>query len=372
MIIGVIKEIKDDENRVALLPAGAEQLLMHGHAVLIEAGAGAASGFADEEYQSAGAEIVASAAEVYRRSSMIMKVKEPLPQEYHYLREGQIVFAFFHFAASAELTRAVVQSKCVAIAYETIETDDGQLPLLSPMSEVAGRMAIQQAAKYLEREHGGRGVLLGGVPGVEPATVVVVGGGVAGANAAKMAAGLGSQVYVLDISLERLRYLSDVMPPNVVTMMSNPHNIRKLIKTADVVISAVLVHGGKAPMLITREMIRTMKEGAVIVDIAVDQGGSLETSHPTTHENPIYTVDGVIHYCVSNMPGAMPMTSTIALTNATMPYGLEIADKGYHQAILENRDIQRGANIVLGKITYRNVADALGMPYTPVEEVLAV
>jgi alanine dehydrogenase len=301
---------------------------------------------------------------------MIVKVKEPLAQEYPFLREGKIVFAFFHFAASEDLTRAVIDSRCVAVAYETIETEEGFLPLLSPMSEVAGRMSVQQGAKYLEREHGGRGVLLGGVPGVQPATVIVLGGGVAGSNAARVAAGMGAQVYILDVSLERLRYLSDVMPSNVATVMSNPQTIRELIKRADVIISSVLVHGGKAPTLITREMLKTMQQGAVVVDIAVDQGGSLETSKPTTHESPIYEVEGIIHYCVTNMPGAMPMTSTLALTNATLPYVVEIADKGYKRAIVENEEIRRGANIVSGAITYKNVADAFGMPWSSVDEVL--
>jgi len=370
MNIGVVKEIKEDEYRVALVPAGVEQLTSQSHQVLIEAGAGSASGFSDESYRESGAVIVDSAADVYQGADMIVKVKEPLPQEYVLLREGQIVFTYFHFAASEQLTRAIMRSRCVALAYETIEKTGGLLPLLSPMSEVAGRMAVQQAAKYLEREHGGRGVLLGGVPGVEPAVVMVIGGGVVGTHAAKFAAGLGAQVYIMDINLERLRYLSDIMPANVITLMSSPYAIRGLIKDADVVISAVLVHGGRAPTVITADMVRTMKRGAVVVDVAVDQGGSLETSHPTTHEDPIYSVDGVIHYCVSNMPGAVPMTSTVALTNATLPYVVQIADKGYRQAILENNEIRKGANIILGRITYKNVAEAFGLPYTPVEEIL--
>ena len=370
MIVGVVKEIMIDENRVALQPVGAEVLVHHGHHVLVETGAGLASGFGDDQYQVTGATVVLTSAEVYERAHMVMKVKAPLPEEYGYLREGQIVFAYFHFAASEKLTRALVGSKCVAIAYETVETENGDLPLLTPMSEVAGRMAVQQAAKYLEREHGGRGVLLGGVPGVEPATVVIIGGGVVGANAAKMAAGLGAKVYVLDVNLERLRYLSDVMPPNVITLMSNAHNLRESLKIADVVIGGVLVHGGKSPKLITRDMLMLMKKGAVVVDVAIDQGGSFESSRPTTHENPIYKVDDVIHYCVTNMPGAMPMTSTVALTNVTLPYVLEIADKGFKAAMLENPAIRRGANIVLGRITYKNVADAFHMRWTPVEEVL--
>jgi len=371
MIIGVLKEITADENRVSLLPVGAEALVDHGHQVLVETKAGLASSFPDRLYASAGAEIVPTAEEVYRRSDMIMKVKEPLPVEYDFLGKSQIVFTYFHFAASEELVRAVIRSKCVAIAYETIETEDGRLPLLTPMSEVAGRMAVQQGAKYLECEHGGRGILLGGVPGVEPATVVVLGGGVVGTNAAKMAAGLGARVYVLDTDLERLRYLSDVMSPNTIMLMSNTHNIRALLEVADVVVSAVLIPGGRAPKLITRSMLSLMKRGAVIVDVAIDQGGSLETSHPTTHEDPIYEVDGVIHYCVTNMPGAVPVTSTIALTNATLPYVIEIADKGYKRAILENHAVRKGANIVLGKVTYKNVADAFDMVYTPADEALS-
>jgi alanine dehydrogenase len=371
MVIGVLKEIKANENRVSLLPVGAELLKEHGHEVLVEKNAGLGSGFPDELYEEVGAKIVDSAAEIYRQADMIMKVKEPLPQEYDLIREEQIVFTYFHFAASEELTRAIIRSRCVAIAYETIETADGKLPLLTPMSEVAGRMAVQEGAKYLERTHGGRGILLGGVPGVEPATVLVIGGGTVGTNAAKMAAGLGARVYILDIDLDRLRYLSDVMPPNVIPMMSNAHNIRELLKRADLVICGVLIPGGKAPKLITRESLKLMKKGAVIVDVAIDQGGSTETSHPTTHHDPIYEVDGVIHYCVANMPGAVPETSTIALTNATLPYAVEIADKGYKKAIQENPEIKKGANIVLGKVTYKAVADAFGLEYTPIEEVLA-
>jgi alanine dehydrogenase len=301
---------------------------------------------------------------------MIMKVKEPRPSEYDLLRESQILFTYFHFAASEKLTRAVIQSRAIAIAYETIETAEGQLPLLTPMSEVAGRMAVQQAAKYLEKEHGGRGILLGGVPGVEPSTVMVLGGGVVGANAARMAAGLGAHVYILDVNLERLRYLADVMPDNVVTLMSNSHTIRAMLQRADVVISGVLVHGAKAPKLVTREMLQLMKKGAVMVDVAIDQGGSFETSRPTTHENPIFEVDGIVHYCVSNMPGAMPVTSTMALTNATLPFALEIANKGYIKAIQDNPAIMKGANIILGKVTYENVAMAFGLDYVSIDKVL--
>jgi len=370
MIIGVLKEIKEEENRVSLIPVGVEELIQHGHQVIIEAKAGIASDFNDDQYVSAGAEIVPKAEDVYSRADMVLKVKETLPSEYAFLREGQIIFSYFHFAASEKLTRAIIQSKAIAIAYETIETPDCRLPLLTPMSEVAGRMSVQQGAKYLEREHGGRGILLGGVPGVEPATVLILGGGIVGKNAAKMAAGLDAIVYILDTSLDRLRYLSDVMPSNVVMMMSNKYNIRSLLKNADVVICSVLIHGAKAPKLITRDMLKIMKKGSVIVDVAIDQGGSTETSRPTTHHNPIYEVEGVIHYCVSNMPGAMPVTSTIALTNATLPYIIEIANKGLKQAILDNTAIRNGVNIMHSKITYKNVAEAFQMPYTSMEDVI--
>lgn len=371
MIVGVLKETKQYENRVSLLPAGVETLVQRGHKVLVERSAGVASGFADESYGAAGAEICDSAAEISRRAEMIVKVKEPMPQEYAYLREGMIVFTYFHFAASEELTRAVIATRCVAVAYETIRTGDGALPLLVPMSEVAGRMAVQEGAKYLERTYGGRGILLGGVPGVEPATVVILGGGVVGINAAKAAAGLGARVYILDIHLERLRYLDDVMPANVITLMSDVHTIRRVIREADLVISAVLIPGGRAPKLITRAMLGTMKKGAVIVDVAIDQGGSTETSRPTTHEQPVYTVDGIIHYCVANMPGAVPATSTLALTNATLPYVVELADKGYRRAFRENAALAEGANIVLGHVTHRKVAEAFGLEYTPLEQVTA-
>ncbi|HDI51211.1 MAG TPA: alanine dehydrogenase [Bacteroidetes bacterium] len=370
MVVGVLKEIKADENRVALLPAGAAQLRLHGHQVLVEKNAGGGSGFADEEYVKAGAEIVEQPQEIYQRAEMVMKVKEPLPSEYALISPEQIIFTYFHFAASEELTRAIIKSKCVAIAYETIEESDGTLPLLTPMSEVAGRMSIQQGEKYLEKAQGGRGILLGGVPGVEPATIMILGGGVVGTNAAKMAAGTGAYVYILDVNLDRLRYLDDVMPANVITLMSNSYNIRGLLPRADLVIGAVLIPGAKAPKLITRDMLKLMKPGSVIVDVAIDQGGCIETSKPTTHHNPTYVVDGVIHYCVANMPGAVPMTSTIALTNATFPYALEIADKGYKRAIRENPEIKAGANIVRGKVVYKGVADAFGLEYLPVEEVL--
>jgi alanine dehydrogenase len=372
MIVGVVKEIKTDENRVALTPAGVEAFTDRGHEVLVEAGAGAGSGFTDDEYTESGGQIVQTAAEVWATARMVMKVKEPQAEEVPQIRENQIVFTYFHFAASEDLTRAIVQSNCIAIAYETITDSNGHLPLLTPMSEVAGRMAIQQGAKFLEKAHGGRGILLGGVPGVPPATVVILGAGVVGMNATKMAAGLGSLVYVLDVNLDRLRYFSDVMPSNVITMMSNKANLRKALTDADLVVSSVLIPGGKAPKLVTRETLKMMKPGAVIVDVAIDQGGSTETSRPTTHRDPIYEVDGIVHYCVTNMPGAMPMTSTLALTNATIPYALKLADKGYSHAIRSNPHIAAGANIVLGSITHKGVAEAFGMPYEPVYEVLKV
>jgi len=369
MIAGVVKETREDESRVALVPGGAEALVARGHQVLVERGAGAPSGFVDSDYEAAGARI-ASASEVWKHAELLFKVKEPQPAEYPLMRPGQTIFAYFHFAASEELTRAVRAAASIAIAYETIETPDGHLPLLTPMSEVAGRMAVQQGAKFLEREHGGRGVLLGGVPGVLPATVVVIGAGIVGSNAVKMAAGMGAQVYVLDVNLDRLRYLNDVMPENVFTLMSNPASLRTSLEEADLVISSVLLRGAKAPKLVTREHLKSMKQGAVIVDVAIDQGGSCETSRPTSHRDPIYEVDGVIHYCVTNMPGAVPLTSTLALTNATLPYGLELAGKGCVRAIRENSAIARGANIVHGHVTYQAVAEAFELPYTHVEEAL--
>ena len=363
MLIGVPKEIKTNENRVALLPVGAELLKAHGHEVWVETNAGAGSGSSDEDYRQAGAKIVASPAEIYGKVDMIMKVKEPLPSEYPLLRAGQLIFTYFHFAASRELTEAVIKSKCIAIAYETVQTDDGALPLLIPMSEVAGRLAIQEGARCLEKLHGGRGVLLGGVPGVEPGNVAIIGGGVVGLNAAKMAAGLGARVTILDLNLDRLRYLDDVMPKNVQTVMSNPVNIRKAIAQADLVVGAVLIPGAKAPRLVTREMLKLMKKGSVIVDVAVDQGGCVETIHATTHENPTYEIEGVVHYGVANMPGAVPMTSTYALTNATLPYALKIADLGYPACITTSPAIAKGVNIAFGKVTHKGVAEAFGLQY---------
>ncbi len=363
MKIGVVKEIKAEENRVGLLPVGVEMLIADGHEVMVESESGVGSGFEDSDYERAGARVVNDAKSVYDSSQMIVKVKEPLPQEYDLIQKDQIVFTYFHFAASEALTRAMIDSGSVAIAYETIQLKDGSLPLLTPMSEVAGRMAIQQGAKYLEREHGGRGVLLGGVPGAPPGVVVVLGAGVVGSNAARMAAGLGAQVYILDIDLQRLRYLSEVMPPNVTTLMSNAENIRRALNDADVVVSSVLIPGGRAPMLVRREHLRTMKKGAVIVDVAIDQGGSTETSRPTSHGDPIYEVDGIIHYCVTNMPGAMPMTSTIALTNATLPYIQRIADDGWKQAARRVSAISKGINIANGLVTHRKIAQSFDLRY---------
>ena len=371
MTIGVPKEIKANENRVAVIPSGVELLCTNGHEVLVEAKAGEGSGFSDDDYRQSGAKIVDSAAEVYRRAEMIMKVKEPLPSEYDLISPGQVVFTYFHFAASQKLTEAMMRSKCIAIAYETVEDASGHLPLLVPMSEVAGRMAIQEGARYLEKLHGGKGILLGGVPGVEPASVVVLGGGIVGTNAAKIAAGLGAKVTILDINLDRLRYLDDVMPKNVVTIMSNPANIRRAIAEADLLIGAVLIPGAKAPKLVTRDMLKLMKQGSVIVDVAVDQGGCIETIKPTTHQDPVYEIDGVVHYGVANMPGAVPMTSTIALTNATLPYALELANKGFPEAVFTNPGLMKGVNIVDGKVTYKGVAEAFGLNYTPVEQALS-
>ncbi len=337
--------------------------------ILVEKNAGVGSGFEDSAYQVAGAEIVNTAKEIYRRAEMVMHVKEPLPVEHPWIRKAQIVFTYLHLAADEKQTKALIQSKAICIAYETIQRADGSLPLLQPMSEVAGWMAIQESAKYLEMTFGGKGVLLGGVPGVEPATVLIIGAGIVGTNAAKMACGMGAKVYLVDSYLPRLRYLSDVMPPNCFILMSSPETIRRLVKEADVVVGSVLVPGAKAPKMVTREMVKTMKKGAVMVDVAIDQGGCFETSHPTTHSDPIFMVDGVIHYCVANMPGAVARTSTLALTNATLPYTVEIADKGWQRALKENPEIRKGANVVQGKVTYRSVAEAFGLSYVPVEEV---
>jgi len=371
MIVGIPKELKNNEYRVALVPAGAEVLVEDGHTVLVEEGAGLGTQIEDSEYRAAGAQIVATDEEIFARSDMIVKVKEPLPQEYRLLRHGQTIFTYFHFAASEDLTRAMVESGAVCVAYETIQLPDGTLPLLTPMSEVAGRMAVQEGAKYLERPMEGRGILLAGVPGVPPANVVILGGGIVGANSAKIAAGFGANVYILDINLERLRYLDDVMPANVTTVFSNRLNIRNLLPQADLVIGGVLRRGAKAPVLVSREMLTTMKRGAVVVDVAVDQGGCFETTHATTHSEPTYIVEGVVHYCVANMPGAVAGTSTYALTNETLPYVRRLANKGWKQAMQNSAPLRMGLNVALGKVCFPDVAEQFEMPYTPVDELIA-
>ncbi len=370
MIVGILKEIKIAENRVCMTPAGVEVMVHHKHQVLVETNAGKGSGFTDAEYVQAGATIVATAAEVFAKSDMVMHVKEPQPQEYPHIKKDQIVFTYLHLAADEQQTRALIKAGSVNIAYETIQKADGSLPLLTPMSEVAGRMAAQEGANYLQMTKGGRGILLGGVPGVEPGTVVVIGGGVVGINAALMACGLGAKVYLLDTNLDRLRYLREVMPSNCFPIMSSVPKLRELLAQADLVIGAVLIPGAKAPKLVTRDMLKVMKEGSVMVDVAIDQGGCFETSKATSHDNPVYTVDGVVHYCVANMPGAVAKTSTLALTNATLPYALQIADKGWKKACQDNVEIARGVNIIDGKVTYKAVAEAFGLDYTPMSELL--
>lgn len=370
MIIGVPKEIKSNENRVALLPGGVIELKKNGHTVLIEKNAGLGSGFPDDNYIEAGAEIIDDVEQLWARAEMIMKVKEPIEIEYSRMREGQIIFTYFHFAASETLTKAVINSKSIAIAYETVEKADHSLPLLIPMSEVAGRMSVQEGAKYLEKSQGGRGVLLGGIPGVAPANVLVLGGGIVGVNAAKMAAGMGANVTIMDLNVARLRYLDDIMPKNVTTIMSSEHNIRQHLPLVDLVIGAVLIPGAKAPRLITRDMLKLMQPGTVLVDVAIDQGGCIETAKPTTHDNPIYVVDDVIHYCVANMPGAVPYTSTVGLTNVTLPYAIQIANKGWQKAIDENKELEFGLNIAEGIITYDDVAATFDLGWKPVSEVI--
>jgi len=371
MIIGVPKEIKNNENRVALTPAGAKELIKRGHQVYVQQTAGIGSGFSDEDYKAAGASLLPSIEATYQIAEMIMKVKEPIESEYSLIKPNQLLFTYFHFASYEPLTKAMVASKAICLAYETVEKSDRSLPLLVPMSEVAGRMAIQKGANYLEKPLGGRGILLGGVPGVLPAKVLILGGGIVGTQAAWMAAGLGADVIIMDVSLPRMRYLADVMPANVKTMMSNEYNIREQIKQADLIVGAVLIPGAKAPHLITKDMLKDMKKGAVLVDVAVDQGGCIETCKPTTHENPTYIIDDVVHYCVANMPGAVPYTSTLALTNATLPYAIQLADKGWKKAAQENADLVPGLNVIQGEIVYKAVAEAFNMPYTPVEKYLS-
>ncbi len=357
MLIGLPKEIKNNENRVAITPAGVFELVKKNHTVFVQENAGYNSGFLDDDYQEAGAKILSSIEEVYAMSDMIVKVKEPIEQEYVLVREGQIIFTYFHFASSKKLTKAMLKSKSVCIAYETVEDKNGTLPLLTPMSEVAGRMAVQQGAKYLEKPIKGKGILLGGVPGVRPGQVLILGAGVVGVQAAKMASGLGAQVTILDVNMDRLRYVNDVLPSNVITEYSNEYNIRKHIKTHDLIIGGVLIKGAKAPKLITRDMLKDMHAGTVLVDVAVDQGGCMETTKPTTHEDPTYIIDDVVHYCVANMPGAVPYTSTIALTNVTLSYIIQLADKGWVKACEENEGLKMGVNIVSGEIVYKEISE---------------
>jgi alanine dehydrogenase len=365
MIIGVPKEVKPDEYRVAMIPAGVDELTRAGHTVLIQVGAGTGSGISDDEYARSGAELVPAAADIWKRAELIVKVKEPLTEEWPHMRAGQTVFTYFHFAADEKLTQACLKSGIHAVAYETIRDAKGTLPLLTPMSEVAGRMSIQQGAKYLERPQEGRGILLAGVPGVAPANVVVIGGGIVGANAAKTAAGLGANVFILDVNLDRLRYLDDVMPPNVTGLFSNRHNILDCLRTADLVIGAILIPGAKAPFLVRRDDLKLMPAGAVVIDVAIDQGGCLETSRPTTHAKPTYIVDGIVHYCVTNMPGAVGRTSTYALTNVTLPYALQLANKGPDRAVAENPALLAGVNVKAGKVTNAAVAQTFGLECVP-------
>jgi alanine dehydrogenase len=367
MKIGVPKEIKSNENRVALVPAGVEALVAAGHSIWVESGAGLGSGFSDEQYTAVGAHIAPDADSTWATADLIVKVKEPIRSEWSRIRSGQTLFTYFHFAADRELTQAHLDSGATCIAYETVQLASGELPLLTPMSEVAGRMAVQEGAKYLEKQYGGRGVLLGGVPGVAAAHVVILGGGVVGSHAANMAAGLGARVTILDLSLDRLRYLSETLPANVQTLFSNRHNLLEQIATADLVIGGVLIPGAAAPRLIRREDLKTMREGAVIVDVAVDQGGCVETTHPTTHQDPVYLVDGVVHYAVANMPGGVPRTSTLALTNATLPYLKQLANKGWQQALRDSAALRLGLNIADGKISYRAVANSFDLPYSAPE-----
>ncbi|WP_276863201.1 alanine dehydrogenase [Mediterranea massiliensis] len=363
MVIGVPKEIKNNENRVGMTPAGVAELVKHGHTVYVQQTAGANSGFTDEDYVNAGARMLPTIEEVYAAAEMIVKVKEPIAPEYKLIRHGQVVFTYFHFAADRALTEAMIESGGICIAYETVELPDRSLPLLIPMSEVAGRMSVQEGARFLEKPQGGKGKLLGGVPGVRPARVLILGGGIVGCNAAQMAAGMGAEVMITDINLPRLRYLSEVLPKNVKTLYSSEHNIRQELPTIDLVIGSVLIPGDKTPHLITRDMLRLMKPGTVLVDVAIDQGGCFETSHPTTHSDPTYVVDGIVHYAVANIPGAVPFTSTMALTNATLPYTIALADKGWQKACKDNPALALGVNVADGKVVYKAVADVFSLPY---------
>ena len=370
MIIGVPKEIKNNENRVALTPSGVKELVKYDHDIYIQTNAGSGSGFSDTQYEEAGANILPDIKSVYDRAEMIIKVKEPIQEEYTLIHEDQLVFTYFHFASYEPLTKAMIKNRSICLAYETVEKEDHSLPLLVPMSEVAGRMSVQEGAKYLEKPMKGRGILLGGVPGVRPAKVLILGGGIVGTQAAKMAAGLGADVTIMDISLPRLRYLADIMPANVNTYMSSEYNIREILPSHDLIVGAVLIPGAKAPHLITKDMLKLMRPGTVLVDVAVDQGGCIETCKPTTHENPTYIIDDIVHYCVANMPGAVPYTSTLALTNATLPYALQLANKGWKKACQESRELRLGLNIINGEIVYKGVSEAFNLPYHQVENYL--
>ncbi|MEP5612211.1 MAG: alanine dehydrogenase [Cyclobacteriaceae bacterium] len=370
MIIGVPKEIKNNENRVALTPSGVVEFAKRGHEVYVQSTAGDGSGFEDGDYVAAGAQMLPTIEATYEKAEMIMKVKEPIEPEYKLCKKDQLLFTYFHFASYEPLTNAMIESGAVCLAYETVEKEDRSLPLLVPMSEVAGRMAIQEGAKYLEKPMQGRGILLGGVPGVRPAKVMILGGGVVGTNAAKMAAGMGADVTIMDLNLPRLRYLDDVMPANVNTYMSSEYNIREMIGTHDLIVGAVLIPGAKAPHLITRDMLKEMRPGTVLVDVAVDQGGCIETCKPTTHEDPTFIIDDVVHYCVANMPGAVPYTSTLALTNATLPYALNLANKGWKKACQDSEELRLGLNVINGEVVYKGVSDAFGLPYIEVEKFL--
>ncbi|MDH4262577.1 MAG: alanine dehydrogenase [Spirochaetia bacterium] len=370
MKIGVLKEIKNEEMRVALTPYGAEELHLSGHDVYVQKDAGKGSGFTDEEYVLHGAKILSDAESVFKTAEMVLHVKEPQHSEYKMIRKGQIIFTFLHLANEPELTQALIKSECVAIGYETVTHKNGTLPILAPMSEIAGRVAIHEGAKFLEMHQGGSGILLGGVPGVEPATVMILGGGMAGLNAAKIASGMGAKVYILDKNIDRLRYLSDILPPNCITLMSSPAEIRRLLPLCDLVIGAVLIPGDKTPRLITREQLKTMKNGSVLVDISIDQGGCFETSRATTHDNPIYIEEGIVHFCVSNIPGAVPRTSTMALTNVTLPYIKELSDKGWKKALKENAGLLNGGNVINGKIVCEAVSRALGLSFAKATDFL--
>ncbi len=367
MKIGIPKEIKNNENRVSATPSGVAELVRNGHCVYVQHTAGENSGFTDSEYEKAGATILPSIKDVYDTAEMILKVKEPIKEEYNLIKKDQLIFTYFHFASDEELTKAMIKSGAVCLAYETVRTPDNALPLLIPMSEVAGRMSIQAGAMFLEKPNGGKGKLIGGVPGVKPAKVLVLGAGVVGYNAAIIAAGMGARVVITDISLPRLRYIAEIVPPNITTLFSSDHNIREELPDTDIVVGSVLIPGAKAPHLITRDMLKLIQKGSVMVDVAIDQGGCFETSHPTTHSNPTFEIDGVIHYCVANIPGAVPQTSTLALDNATLPYAIKLANKGWRQACKEDKALEQGLNIVEGKVVFPAVAKAWNLPLSKIE-----